>query len=109
MTLRQKQSKFAVLYAKLILKAERLGYEVTLGETHRPRSRSRKRGSLHTLKLAGDLHLFLHGRYLRDSSAHYSLGKWWERQSTPGVQCCWGGRFKRPDGNHYSVAHGGLK
>jgi hypothetical protein len=32
MSLREKQSKFAVMAAKLILRAEELGYEVTFGD-----------------------------------------------------------------------------
>ena len=35
MTLRQKQSKFAEMAAKLILKAIEMGYEVTLGDAYR--------------------------------------------------------------------------
>lgn len=34
-TLRQKQSRFAVAAARLILKAQQLGFDVTLGDAYR--------------------------------------------------------------------------
>lgn len=112
MTLRQKQSLFAHLAAKLILHAYRVGYEVTLGDAYRsPEEAARQtragRGiakSLHTSRLAIDLNLFKDGRYLTSSEAHRPLGEWWERQHP---LCRWGGRFTRPDGNHYSLTHNG--
>lgn len=115
MTLRQKQSAFVVLVAELILEAERMGYEITFGETYRTPEQAAlnaKKGigianSLHTQRLAIDLNLFKDGRYLTSTEAHRPLGEWWEAQSGNGVMCCWGGRFK--DGNHYSVEHQGRK
>lgn len=116
MTLRQKQSRFTVLAARLILEAQRRGYETTFGETYRsPEEAARlaKKGgraiknSLHTLKLAIDLNLFKDGRYLSSTEAHRALGEWWEQQSDGEITCCWGGHFD--DGNHYSVMHGGVR
>ena len=112
MTLGDKQRLFAQLYAKLILKAYAMGYEVTLGETLRWKSTAKahaKKGrgiteSLHLIKLAGDLNLFKNGKYLRSTEAHRPLGMWWKKQFP---LCRWGGDFRRPDGNHYSIAHGG--
>jgi hypothetical protein len=110
MTLRQKQSLFATLFARLVLKAIELGYEVTLGELQRPQEMADiyaergtgSAGSLHILKLAGDVNLFRDGRYLSSTESHRELGEWWEAQHE---LCRWGGRFG--DGNHYSFAHGG--
>ena len=110
MTLRQKQSAFARLYAKLILHAYELGFEITLGHTLRSEIEAKRLGmekSLHRLKLAGDLNLFRNGRYLRSTKSHKPLGIWWEKQSTNRYTCCWGGRFG--DGNHYSIMHQGRK
>lgn len=112
MTLRQKQSLFASLVAGLIEHAHELGYEFTLGEAWRsPQEAERlaKLGegivaSLHCLRLAIDLNLFRDGRYLSSTEAHRPLGEWWEKQHE---LCRWGGRFSRPDGNHYSLSHGG--
>jgi len=115
MTLREKQSAFAILVAKLILQTQEVGYQITLGEAYRsPEEAARlaKEGkgiknSLHTLKLAIDINLFGDGRYLNKTEDHIWFGEWWESQSTKDIQCIWGGRFG--DGNHYSVAHGGRK
>ena len=103
MTLRQKQSKFTRMVALLLLHAEILGYEVTLGEAWRhPTREGGHPRSLHKVRLAVDLNLFKDGRYLTATSAHRPLGEYWEL-----IGGTWGGRFK--DGNHYSLAHGGMK
>jgi hypothetical protein len=113
MTLRQKQSRFVVLVAQLILEADEMGFELTFGETYRsPEEAARlaKKGlgikrSLHTDRLAIDLNLFKGGRWLKTTEAHRPLGEWWEAQSGNGVVCRWGGRFG--DGNHYALEHDG--
>lgn len=115
MTLREKQSIFVLLVAKLIIFTYEQGYELTFGEAYRSfqeASRLAKLGvgikeSLHTLKLAIDLNLFINGIYQTDSISHKPLGEWWESQSTTQYKCIWGGRFG--DGNHYSIAYGGRK
>lgn len=115
MTLRQKQSAFVRLVARLIYQATSMGYELTFGEAKRSAEEAARlaklnkgiKNSLHVLQLAIDLNLFRDGRYLTSTEAHRPLGEWWEAQSTPELQCTWGGRFG--DGNHYSVAHGGAK
>jgi len=112
MTLRQKQSLFARHVALLILQAEKMGYEVTFGEAWRtPEQAARNAASgsgiansLHTERLAIDLNLFKNGHWLSSTEAHRPLGEWWEKQHS---LARWGGRFTRPDGNHYSFTHGG--
>lgn len=114
MTLREKQSLFALMVAKLIQQAHTMGYAVTLGEAYRsPEEAARLatagkgiKASLHTQRLAIDLNLFKDGRYLSNGDDYRPLGEWWETQSGA-VACCWGGRFQ--DGNHFSFAHGGRK
>lgn len=109
-TLRQKQSRFAVMVARLILKAQEMGYEVTLGEAWRPPAQAAANArngtgianSLHIDRLAVDLNLYKDGKWLDKTEDHKPLGEWWES-----VGGTWGGRFK--DGNHYSLAHGGRK
>ena len=112
-TLREKQSRFAVMVAKLISQASALGYEVTLGDAYRdPRLHGaigEKKGyghskSAHKNSLAIDLNLFKDGEFLGDTESHKPLGEWWEAQAP---ECRWGGRFK--DGNHYSFEHDGIK
>ena len=102
MTLRQKQSKFAHMTALLILHAEQLGYEITWGDAYA--TTGHMENSLHYKRLAIDINLFKDGKYLTDSADHYDLGEYWES-----IGGAWGGRFKNPDGNHYSLAHGGRK
>lgn len=115
LTLRQKQSLFAMLVADLIHHAYASGYEVTFGETYRSREEAERlakagkgiKNSLHTQRLAVDLNLFKDGKYLISTEAYRSLGEWWELQSGPDHECCWGGHFG--DGNHFSIAYGGRK
>lgn len=113
MTLREKQSKFALAIAGLIAKAYEMGYEVTLGDAYRdPRLHGvvgEKKGyghskSCHKLRLAIDLNLFKEGKYITDSEGHDKLGAWWKEQS-PDAR--WGGDFKIKDFNHYSFTHDG--
>ena len=87
----------------LINKALDMGYEITCGDLFRdPRVHGQygeKIGysatmSKHKLRLAIDLNLFQHGRYLTGTEDHRPLGEWWET-----VGGIWGGRFN--DGNHY--------
>lgn len=96
--------------AHLILKAEAMGWEVTLGEAWRSEEEARRlaarrvgiRRSLHCDRLAIDLNLFVDGVWLQSTEAHRELGEWWES-----VGGAWGGRFG--DGNHYSLEHEGRK
>lgn len=115
MNLREKQSLFARLVAKLIEHATELGYEITLGEAYRTPEQAALNAqsgkgifnSLHTQRLAIDLNLFKDGQYLASSAAHKPLGDYWK---TLNAECCWGGDFKpMADGNHYSLAHEGRK
>lgn len=115
MTLRQKQSKFALMVAHLIIKAYELGYEVTLGDAYRDHRLHGAPGiklgyghpkSAHKIRLAVDLNLFLKGVFLTDTESFRPLGMWWKTQD---VDCRWGGDFKSPDGNHFSCFHEGVK
>lgn len=104
MTLRQQQSVFAFLVARLMLFMNENGYEFTLGEARRTKEMAEwyaKQGkgiknSLHIKQLAIDINLFKDGKYLTTTESHKIFGEWWERQH---ARCRWGGRFN--DGNHY--------
>ena len=110
MTLRQKQSLFVSLLARLIVYAYDQGYELTCGEAWRSPEEAARLAeagkgiaqSLHGLRLAIDLNLFRAGKYLSSTEAHADLGAYWESLHP---LCRWGGRFR--DGNHYSLTHGG--
>lgn len=112
MSLVQKQDEFAGMVALLIQQARSLGYQVSLGEAWRTPEQATAnavtgkgtRDSLHISRLAIDLNLFRNGVYLQATGDHRELGEWWENLDP---RCRWGGRFKRPDGNHYSFEHEG--
>lgn len=107
MTLREKQSLFALLVSMLIGEMYEQNYEVTFAEAYR-RKGVGKSWSLHRKRLAIDLNLFKSGRYLQTTKAHERFGIYWEKLGKKyDVPLCWGGRFN--DGNHYSLKHGGIK
>lgn len=103
MNLVSKQSKFAYAVARLLLHAEQLGYQVTLGDAYRdPRCEYGHPDSLHKIRLAIDLNLFRDGKYLSAGSEYTPLGEYWES-----IGGTWGGRFN--DGNHFSFEHNGIR
>ena len=107
MTLREKQSLFARMFPRLLLHFELLGFETTIGKVYESRASARDRGSprsLHPLKIAADINLFIDGIYQRSTKAHEQAGIFWESLHP---LARWGGRFK--DGNHYSLEHGGRR
>jgi hypothetical protein len=111
-TLREKQSRFVHLAGLLIEYAYAHGFEITFGEAYRTPEQAALNAqtgagivnSLHTQRLAIDLLLFRDGKYLTDSADYRPLGEYWESLAP---DCAWGGRFNRPDGNHFSIRHGG--
>ena len=112
MTLRQKQQLFASLLGEFLVWIFAQGYTVTIGEVERSRSQALSNAatgagisrSLHLIRLAADLHLFIDEVYQTSSEAHRPLGEKWESMNP---LCRWGGRFN--DGNHYSLEHKGVK
>lgn len=96
MGLRKKQSEFARMVAKLIFYADMNGYEVTLGDAYATTGHSKN--SFHYKRLAIDLNLFKDGKYLTETEDHKLLGECWKDMGGT-----WGGYFKHPDGNHYSL------
>lgn len=125
LSLHDKQARFSRLTADLIIEANSLGYEVTLGEAWRSQATAKyvptkwnaDRGkgivdSLHILRLAIDINLFKNGKFLTNPQDYAPLGEWWEKQSDSvnGINCVWGGRFKKlKDANHFSIENGGKK
>jgi hypothetical protein len=111
-TLREQQSLFVRLVGLLIEWASEQGYELTFGEAWRtPEQAARNaiagigtRNSLHVDRLAIDLNLFVAGQYQTSSDAHRPLGEYWKSLDP---LCRWGGDFKVPDGNHYSMTRDG--
>ncbi len=116
LTLFEKQALFTMLVADLIQHAHGQGWQLTFGEAYRTPEQAAlnaQKGigiarSLHTDRLAIDFNLFKGGVYQTVTEAYRPLGEYWEAQSQlPAYQCCWGGRFTRADGNHFSLAYEG--
>ena len=118
MKLGAKQEVFSRLMCQLVTHMHEQGYEVRMGEVWRSKAAAEdnaRRGvgivnSCHRLKIALDINLFLDGDYLTTTEDHRVFGEFWEGLGAAhGVNTCWGGRFKRRDGNHYSIEHNGVK
>lgn len=138
MTLGEKQRRFTRMLGQLIQWAYEQGFELTLGEAYRTDEQAEInalgqvrrdrlislireefpdlavrlennsgygiRGSLHEKRLAVDLHLFIGGVFQTSSEAYKPLGEKWEA-----LGGSWGGRFSKPDGNHFSLEHQGIR
>lgn len=110
--LQQKQCEFSYMLARLIAWAHGAGFLVSIVEVHRSLAEAERNAqsgagivrSLHTLDLAADLKLYVDGVYQTDSDAYAALGRYWEEMGGS-----WGGRFHRPDGNHFSLEHHGIR
>ncbi len=96
MSLRKQQSQFARMLSLLINYATLQGYEITFGDAYAKSGHID--GSFHYKRLAIDLNLFKNGEYLTETQDHKPLGLFWES-----IGGTWGGRFEKPDGNHYSL------
>ena len=102
------QDLFAKHFVGLIDHAHTLGLTVQLGEVFRPPEMcaiyaARGTGikySLHGMRLAADVLIRVNGVLQEDSEAYRPLGEFWEAL---GPKCRWGGRFPRPDGNHFEL------
>ena len=111
MSLREKQSVFALLIAQLIVWIYDFheGWEVTLAEgsvNSRRREFFHMRGSLHRKRLAQDLNIFIDGKWISDGShpAWLEIGERWEKMHS---LARWGGHFRHKDSNHFSLHHDG--
>jgi hypothetical protein len=99
MTLREKQSKFVIMLALLIRRANALGYEMTLGCGYCKLEGHHRKNSCHYIRLAQDINLFKNGIWLKDGTGHDVLHDIWD-----GL----GGAPRIPgDLNHFSVEHEG--
>lgn len=100
MSMIAQQSEFLMNFAKLILHAQGLGYEVTAGELWRPpemqeiylkTGRSRVAYSRHQDRLAGDLNFFRDGALVTKREDLKPLGDYWE---SLGPEYRWGGSWR---------------
>jgi hypothetical protein len=107
-----KQFRFAKMTILLFQWLVNHGYKFTFGAAHRKGDRL-----LHGKKLAIDINLwipmerYIYGKhqiieyeYTHKTEDHRPAGEFWES-----IGGSWGGRFKKKDGNHYSLAHNKMK
>lgn len=101
----QRQQEFFALTCRLISKIISLGYSATWGDAYRdPRCPYGHPKSLHKMRLAVDINLFIGGNLLAGDDAyqaHKIIHEWWE---TVG-----GSPMIEGDGNHYSLPFGGMR
>lgn len=109
--LREKQSDFVQMVARLIDYAYDNGFELTFGDAYRdPRVHGHvgtsrgygRKNSLHKERLAVDFNLFKDGIYLTNAQDYNKLGEFWEA-----IGGSWGGRFS--DANHFSLENEGRR
>lgn len=116
MKLSEKQQLFMKLLGEfLVWIYQQPGYGVAGGELLRTqaqadanaRSGAGISNSLHLLKLAVDLNLFISGSWQTATEPYKPLGDKWKSMHP---LCRWGGDFvNRPDGNHFSIEHEGVR
>lgn len=109
----QKQLDFVKMLERLFKFAYFAGIAITIGDVYRdPRvfgimGESKGYGhakSAHKQRLAIDLNIIKDGKLVTTTEGHRQLGEYWES-----IGGTWGGRFSKPDANHYSVEHNGIK
>jgi hypothetical protein len=106
------QRQFPPMIAKLVIFSYEAGYQMTFGEAYRTPEQAAlnaKSGigiahSLHTDRLAIDINLFRNGVFLTGLEDYRPIGEHWET-----LGGTWGGRFSKPDADHFSIAYGGRK
>lgn len=116
MTLSEKQRLFAKLLGQfLVWIYSKPGREVVGGEWQRSKAQAEANAasgagisnSLHLKCLAIDLMLFIDGTYKIETADYAELGTYWKSLHP---LCRWGGDFiTRPDGDHFSLEHEGVR
>ena len=106
MTLKEKQVRFSQLLGVLLVWVySHPGWELTLGEGQVDSKTGHMVGSLHYIRLAQDLNLFVGGQYITGQHPVWdAIGAFWVSLDP---LCRWGGNFASRDYNHISLEHGG--
>lgn len=95
------QAAFLLDFCKLVFWATGKGYVLTSGELERPLAmqviyvktgRSKTLSSRHLVRMAGDLNVYLNGKYLATIEELEPLGRYWESLSPKNR---WGGNFDK--------------
>lgn len=100
MKLSEAQRLFAKLVAELIVWIYEQGWEVTFGDFARIDGKGHMANSVHYLRLAADINLWVGGVWQAgDCPEWQEIGKKWKGMN---VLCRWGGDFHQVDLNHVS-------
>jgi hypothetical protein len=113
-TLREKQSRFALCLGKLIAFVYAKGWELTMSEGYvgdtdaadKDYDGPHKSGGTHYMRIGQDLNLWIAGEWISSGShpAWRELGAYWKGLDG---DARWGGDFSRADPNHFSFTHNG--
>ena len=107
------QRKFTEMIGRLIAWTyAQPGHALTFGEAYRTpeqaalnaKSGAGIANSLHIQRLAVDFNLFIDGAWKTDTESYRSMGEFWE-----GLGGSWGGRFSKPDADHFSLEYNGVR
>ena len=110
-SLRIARTQFSACLAQLILwinEYDGWAYEVAIDEvtdriTEKDPTTDHMKGSTHEIGLGADLLLYKNGVYLDKSEDYMFAGEKWEQMGAERhLPLVWGGRFSKPDGNHFS-------
>lgn len=108
LTLLEKQQLFVRLLGVLFhwVGSVHPEWRLTLGEGYDDDYKGHATNSLHYIRLAQDLNLFVDGSYITGNHpAWHAIGQFWCGLHE---DCRWGGNFSSKDYNHVSVTHGGV-
>ena len=106
MKLLELQQLFTQNISRLIAFAYLNRFELTFGESYDDDRIGHMKNSNHYIRLAQDFCLFKDDVYLKDSNDYMILGNYWKNLHPLNR---WGGDFKNPDGNHFSMEFEGRK
>lgn len=106
------QQKFAEMSVSLYQFILTKGWKFTYGETYRSPAKAEENAasgigianSLHTLKLAVDLNIFIADKMCDTFEDFRPVGEYWES-----LGGSWGGRFKNQDCDHFSLSFNGVR
>jgi len=101
MSLIETQQLFAQLMGGLLTYIYAQGWAVTFGDFNRPDGHGHMADSLHYIRLAADLNLFVGGVYQTgDCPEWQQIGLFWTGLH---YLARWGGNFEAKDCNHFSL------
>lgn len=115
MTLGEKRREFSRMISELVIWACGEGYECQYEEIKRSQAQAQANAasgagianSLHLLGLAGDISIFKDGQLLESVDDYRPLGEKWKSMHPENA---WGGDFtSRPDADHFSRSHNGVR